>query len=228
MMSENDHLMRTSAENGSSAASGEGRPVRLTVQGVSKRFRHRQVLRDINFTVCAGEATAVVGANGCGKSTLLKICVGLISPDSGRVVVNGRLSYCPQEAGVLGFLTPEEHFVLFGTGRGLDRATARRQGRQLAAELDWGADERVQARHLSGGTRQKLNLVLAALGDPDVILLDEPYQGFDRGSYLDFWDWVARQRDSGRAIVVITHMLNSLDRVDSVLDLGDRKVGSVG
>jgi ABC-2 type transport system ATP-binding protein len=75
------------------------------------------------------------------------------------------------------------------------------------------------ARHLSGGTRQKLNLVMSELGDPDVMLLDEPYQGFDKGAYHDFWEQVWRWRWERRAVVVVTHLLSELDRVDTVLDL---------
>jgi ABC-2 type transport system ATP-binding protein len=82
------------------------------------------------------------------------------------------------------------------------------------------------ARRLSGGTRQKLNLVLAGLGEPDVLLLDEPYQGFDSGSYLDFWQQVWQWRDAGKAVVVVTHLLAHADRADIVLDLSaERETG---
>ena len=79
-------------------------------------------------------------------------------------------------------------------------------------------DELVQ--HLSGGNRQKLNLVLGELHGPDLLLLDEPYQGFDAGTYLDFWQQVFSWRDAGRAVVVVTHLLHDLQNVDRVLDLG--------
>ncbi|MDG4789457.1 ATP-binding cassette domain-containing protein [Micromonospora sp. WMMD1102] len=194
-------------------------PVRLEVRGITKRYRRRPVLTGVDLTVRAGEIAAVVGANGAGKSTFLRICAGLLSPDAGHVRVYGALGYCPQSGGTSDFLYPEEHFVLVGAGRGLDRAQARAAGRTHAAALDWEPAGRTQARHLSGGTRQKLNLVMAALGEPDVLLLDEPYQGFDRGTYLDFWQQLWRWRADGRAIVVVTHLLNQLDRVDTVLDL---------
>lgn len=201
-------------------------PVRLDVRGIVKRYRGRGVLHGVDLTVRAGQIAAVVGANGCGKSTFLRICAGLVSPDRGTVRVHGTLGYCPQDGGTSPFLVPDEHFVLVGAGRGLDRRQALSIGRTHAAALDWQPDRRTQARHLSGGTRQKLNLVMARLGDPDVMLLDEPYQGFDRGTYLDFWHEVWRWRDNGKAIVVVTHLLNQLDRVDLVLDLGAGKAGS--
>ncbi|HEX5595619.1 MAG TPA: ATP-binding cassette domain-containing protein [Micromonosporaceae bacterium] len=146
-----------------------------------------------------------------------------MSPDHGQVRVHGTLAYCPQNGGTADFLAPEEHFVLVGAGRGLSRSTARRAGREHAGALDWRPEQGTQAQHLSGGTRQKLNLVLAGLGEPDVLLLDEPYQGFDRGSYLDFWQQVWRWRASGKSVVVVTHLLNQLDRVDVVLDLSSRR-----
>ncbi|GAA4692078.1 ATP-binding cassette domain-containing protein [Phytohabitans rumicis] len=193
--------------------------VRLDARRITKRYGRRAVLKDVNLTVRAGEVAAIVGANGCGKSTLLRICAGLVSPDSGTVVVDGVLGYCPQDAGTYDFLLPDEHFVLVGAGRGMDRAQSRRVGRAGAATLQWEPTVGVQARHLSGGTRQKLNLVMASMGDPDVLLLDEPYQGFDRGTYLDFWQHVWRWRDEGRAIVVVTHLLSQLDQVDQVVTL---------
>lgn len=196
-----------------------GTPTRLHARGITKRYRRRVVLAGVDLVVNAGEAVAVVGENGSGKSTLLKICAGLISPGTGTVTIHGRLGYCPQEVGLFGFLRPAEHFALLGAGWGMDRQSAGQRGRELATELDWDPSGPTQARHLSGGTQQKLNLVLATLGDPDVLLLDEPYQGFDRGSYLDFWQQVGRWRDAGKAVVVVTHMLDSLDRVDRVLDL---------
>ncbi|MEV1145245.1 ATP-binding cassette domain-containing protein [Micromonospora sp. NPDC049799] len=194
-------------------------PVRLHAEGITKRYGRRTVLRDASLTVRAGQIAAVVGANGCGKSTFLRVCAGLVSPDAGEVTVTGRLGYCPQQGGTADFLLPDEHFVLVGAGRGVARGPARRAGRAAARRLGWEADGDVLARHLSGGTRQKLNLTMSTLSEPDVLLLDEPYQGFDQGTYVNFWEQLTRLRDEGKAIVVVTHLLNQLDRVDLVLDL---------
>jgi ABC-type multidrug transport system ATPase subunit len=194
--------------------------VGLEARNITKRYGRRTVLDRVDLSVRAGEVAAIIGANGSGKSTLLRICAGLVSPDNGDVRVRGRLGYCPQDGGVVGFLTPDEHFVLVGAGRDYRRTVARDRGRAAAAALDWPDAARAGvARHLSGGTRQKLNLVMSGIGEPEVLLLDEPYQGFDRGSYVDFWEQVWRWRADGRAVVVVTHLLNELDRADTVLDL---------
>ena len=193
-------------------------PPRLVAEGISMSYRRRRVLDGVDLVVTAGEVTALVGPNGAGKSTLLRICAGLETPDAGRVTLHGELGYCPQQPALVDLLQADEHFELVGAGRGLSREEARRSGAELARRLDWEPDRRT-AGELSGGTRQKLNVVLAAPGDPAVLLLDEPYQGFDGESFLDFWEQVWLWRDEGRAIVVVTHRPEQLKRVDTVVDL---------
>ena len=200
-------------------------PPLLAVEGVAKSFRRHRVLDGVDLRVAAGEVAAVVGPNGAGKSTLLRICAGLESPDAGRVTVHGGLGYCPQQPALVDLLRADEHFDLVGAGRGMGRAEARRAGAELAARLDWVPDRR-PVGELSGGTRQKLNVVLAALGDPAVLLLDEPYQGFDGESFLDFWEQVWHWRDRGAAVVVVTHRAEQLKRVDAVLDLSAVTMGA--
>jgi ABC-type multidrug transport system ATPase subunit len=198
----------------------EAGPVLLSLTGVSKRYRRQTVFTDVNLTVRGGEVAAIVGANGCGKSTLLRICAGLTRPSGGAVRRTRRVGFVPQDGGVAGWLTAEEHFTLFGAAAGMVPRRARSTGVHLATRLAWRPSRQQRAQQLSGGTRQKLNLVLGELHSPDLLLLDEPYQGFDQGTYLDFWQQVFAWRDAGRAIVVVTHLLHDLQNVDHVLDLG--------
>jgi ABC-2 type transport system ATP-binding protein len=196
-------------------------PHALTATGVTKRYGRRTVLADTDFKVHHGEAVAIVGENGAGKSTLLRLCGGLLAADSGQIHQAGRVGYCPQEPGVVDLLSAEEHLLLFGAAAGLSRAEARTAGHRLLDSFGFPQGEKAVAKELSGGTRQKLNLALALLGDPTVLLLDEPYQGFDMGSYVDFWAHVDTWRDEGRAVVVVTHLLTELDRVDRVVEVRD-------
>ncbi|MEV6346296.1 ABC transporter ATP-binding protein [Actinoplanes sp. NPDC051851] len=195
-------------------------PVLLSLTGVTKRYRRRTVFHGVDLTVRGGEVAAIVGANGCGKSTLLRVCAGLARPDGGSVRRTRRVGYVPQDGGTADWLTPEEHFTLFGAVAGMVPRRARSTGDHLAARLAWRPARGQRAQQLSGGTRQKLNLVLGELHAPDLLLLDEPYQGFDQGTYLDFWRQVFTWRDAGRAVVVVTHLLHDLQNVDHVLDLG--------
>jgi len=172
---------------GGSATTSLPGAVLLSLNEVGKRYGRQRVFSGLNLTLRAGEVAAVVGANGCGKSTLLKICAGLIRASAGRVARCRRIGYVPQDGRLLGLLTPHEHFELFGAASGVGRSRAQSTGEHLATRLSWRPDRRLCVDRLSGGTKQKLNLVLGELHSPDLLLLDEPYQGFDQGTYLDFW-----------------------------------------
>ena len=191
----------------------------LRLTGVSKRYRRRPVLRDVSLTLHGGEIAAVVGANGAGKSTLLNICAGITRASGGTVERTARVGYAPQQHGVAPLLTASEHFRLFGAVYGMGARKAVSVGDHLAKQLGWRPRPGVVASQLSGGTQQKLNVVLSELNRPDLILLDEPYQGFDQHSYVDFWDQVLTWRDAGAGVLVVTHLLHDLDRVDHVLEL---------
>jgi ABC-type multidrug transport system ATPase subunit len=193
--------------------------VALDAVGIVKRYGKRVVLDDAALTLRRGEVVAIVGENGSGKTTLLRICAGLLAADAGMVQRRGRVGYCPQEPAVLDLLTAREHLVLFGRAAGLDRTMALDRGSAILQEFGFPLADDTVAKAMSGGTRQKLNLALALLGDPDVLLLDEPYQGFDHGTYVDFWEHVSRWRQERRAVAVVTHMLTELWRVDRVVEL---------
>ena len=190
----------------------------LRLEGVSRRFGRRLALAPVDLLASPGEVVAVVGENGAGKTTLLRICAGLLAPSTGTVEVFGRVGYCPQATGLLELLSADEHLVTFGRAAGLSRARALAEGRDLLSALQF-RDGSTPVRQLSGGSRQKLNLALALLGERSVLLLDEPYQGFDRGTYVNFWDHVDTWRGQDKAVVMVTHMLADLDRVDRVIEL---------
>jgi ABC-type multidrug transport system ATPase subunit len=191
----------------------------LEADGIVKWFGRKLALDRASLAVGAGEVVAVIGENGAGKSTLLQICAGLARPDQGRVTVDGRVGFCPQEPGLFDLLGADEHLALFAPAVGLSREQALGRGHALLEEFSFPVSDRSHARQLSGGARQKLNLALALLGGPRVLLLDEPYQGFDRGAYVSFWEHVARWRSDGLGVVVVTHLLTDTTLADRVVEL---------
>jgi ABC-2 type transport system ATP-binding protein len=200
----------------------------LVAKGLTKAYGRRKVLRGVSFAVPAGLLVGIEGENGAGKSTLLKCLVGLLKPDRGQVTAAGRLGYCPQEPALVDLLTCAEQLQLFGAGYGLPAATAQERASALMERFNCAkyASERVD--RLSGGTRQKINLIAALLVDPDVLVLDEPYQGFDYETYMTFWAHAEQSRAAGKAVLVVSHMHTEKDRFDAMLSLRDGVVTADG
>jgi ABC-type multidrug transport system ATPase subunit len=186
---------------------------------ICKRYGAQTILDQVDFSVSSGEVVALTGENGAGKTTLLRIFAGILRADAGTIRVGGRIGYCPQIPGLFELLDVNDHLIMFGRGSGLNRTESVKRGQAILAEFDFPVDRKTVVRDLSGGTRQKLNLALALLAEPSVLLLDEPYQGFDRGTYMNFWDHCQIWRQQGKAVVVVTHMLPEFDRADRVVEL---------
>ncbi len=213
------------------AARGMAAAPVLEAAGIEKSYRRgvwpartaRQVLRGVDFRLYPGEVAGLVGENGTGKSTLMKILVGALVADAGSVTRSGRLGYCPQQPVVYERLTCDEHFELFGRAYGMSGEQERRSRRGLYATLGFERYAATRAGQLSGGTLAKLNLGLALLADPEVLLLDEPYAGFDFDTYMKFWDLVAQRRQAGRSVLIISHFVTDEQRFDRIVTLRDGK-----
>jgi ABC-2 type transport system ATP-binding protein len=190
-------------------------------RGMPPRRRAIEVLKGASLMVCRGELVGLVGENGSGKSTLMQIMVGLLGRDEGGVWQEGRIGYCPQQPMVWDKLTVDEHFELFARAYGLDEQARERAVAGLLGELQFERYRRYRVEELSGGTRQKLNLALALMHEPAVLLLDEPYSGFDWETYVRFWEMSERRRDQGMGILIVSHLLAERERLDRVYELRD-------
>ena len=203
----------------------------MSATGVTKSFHHGfwprrrsvPVLRGADLMLRPGEVVGLVGENGSGKSTLMKILVGELEADAGTVTHIGQLGYCPQTPLVYARLTCDEHIELFGGAYGMTETQARSAASELYDVLGYSRYASTRADQLSGGTLAKLNLTLALLADPEVLLLDEPYAGFDWDTYLKFWAIVADRRAVGRSVLIISHFIVDEHRFDRIVDLTDGK-----
>ena len=193
-------------------------------RGLGLRRRRIEVLRGASMDARAGELIGLVGENGSGKTVLLKIIVGMLDRDSGEIERRGRLGYCPQVPLLWGKLTIREHFDLFASAYEIGPDQLAQARERLLAELQFERYLDYRVEELSGGTAQKLNLALSLMHEPDLLLLDEPYSGFDWETYLRFWEMSGKLRDGGMSILIVSHLISERERLDRVYELREGRL----
>jgi ABC-2 type transport system ATP-binding protein len=189
----------------------------LEVDGLSKSFGERTALREVSLDVRRGELLAVLGPNGAGKTTLLSILAGITRPDSGRIDrSNGEVGWVPQQAGLYRRLTVEENLRLFARMEHASdvEAIVERMLDQTGLEERRGD----QVSSLSGGNQQRINIAIGLLGDPSVLLLDEPSSGLDPSQRVRLWEFVSGLSEGGTAVIYSTH------QIEEASHYGDRLV----
>ena len=208
----------------------------IRITGLTKRFGALHVLRGLDLDIADGRVTAIVGPNGAGKTTLMKTILGLTRGDGGTILVDGervgddpsyrtRLGYMPQIARFPENLSAAELIAMVRDLRGDDVAV----DDDLIAGFDLEDQLRKPLRTLSGGTRQKVNAVLAFLFRPELIVLDEPTAGLDPVSAGTLREKVAEVRDAGRTVIVTSHVLSELDALaDDIAFLVDGRLRYAG
>jgi ABC-2 type transport system ATP-binding protein len=189
----------------------------------------REVLPGLTLEVTAG-VTGLLGPSGCGKSTLMRSVVGVQRVRSGTVEVLGvpagdrrlrdRVGYVTQAASVYDDLTVAENLRFFARVLGVEREEVD----EAIAAVDL-ADQRDQVvGSLSGGQRSRASLAVALLGDPDVLVLDEPTVGLDPVLRRDLWRLFHRQADRGKAVLVSSHVMDEADRCDRLLLMREGRI----
>lgn len=167
--------------------------MKIIVENLQKSYKSRQVVRGVSFEVSTGEVVGLLGPNGAGKTTTFYMVIGLIRPNSGRVLVDGEditrwpmykrarlgLSYLPQESSVFRRITVRDNIKLVMEMQGASGAQIKKRTEQLAEEL--GIEQRLDSLGgvLSGGERRRVEIARALANEPKFILLDEPFTGID-------------------------------------------------
>jgi ABC-2 type transport system ATP-binding protein len=182
----------------------------------------REVLHGLNLSIHGG-VTGLLGPSGCGKTTLMRCLVGVQQIASGSVQVFGleagspplrdRVGYHTQAASVYDDLTVAENLSFFARVRGLDRAAAA----HAIGAVDLDGHEQQVVRSLSGGERSRASLAVALLGQPDLLVLDEPTVGLDPVLRRDLWALFHRLSADGTAVFVSSHVMDEAERCDRLL-----------
>jgi Cu-processing system ATP-binding protein len=215
----------------------------LEITGLTKRFGKLQVLDGVDLTIRPGHVTAVLGPNGAGKTTLIKSVLGLSRPDGGEIRLGGepivgggaagevyraRIGYMPQLARFPENLSAAELIAMVADLRGASGG-AGGLDEELVERFALAGHMAKPLRTLSGGTRQKVNAVLAFLFRPELLILDEPTAGLDPVASAVLKDKILAERAAGRTFVLTSHVMSELEELaDDVAFLVDGRVRFAG
>jgi Cu-processing system ATP-binding protein len=203
----------------------------IEIKGIRKNFGRFEVLKGFDFSLSNGKITAVLGPNGSGKTTLIKSILGLVVPDEGEILFNGKsifhhwkyrrdISYLPQIARFPENLKVQEIFGLIQDIRG-EKGTYL----ELAERFDLLGFMNKKLGQLSGGTRQKVNIVLTFMFDCPVYILDEPTSGLDPIALIRLKDLIIAKKQAGKTFLVTTHIMSLVvELADELIFLLEGKV----
>ena len=199
-------------------AADNGRPL-LAARDVAKRYGAAVALEPASIELRAGETLALIGPNGAGKSTLLAILAGALEPSAGdveRARRDLRVGWVPQRPAQYGRLSARENLALFARLEGLRPDVAETRVGGLLELVEIAAPDRPSAE-LSAGNQQRLNIAIALLADPNVLLLDEPTASLDPAQRRRLWELASGVRERGGTVAFATQNLDELERfADSV------------
>jgi lipopolysaccharide export system ATP-binding protein len=210
---------------------------------ISKSYRGRRVVNDVSVSVKPGEIVGLLGPNGAGKTTSFYIVVGLISPDSGKVLLDGAeltnmpmfrraqrgISYLPQEASVFRKLTVEENLMAILQTRRMSGRERRDKMNQLIDQMGLGTVRRSKGFVLSGGERRRVEIARSLAIEPHFLLLDEPFSGIDPIQVLELQRIVLDLKRDGLGILITDHNVReTLTVTDRAYIINEGKIFRAG
>lgn len=212
---------------------GDDVKVVLEARGLSKRFGDFTAVDDLSLRIHAGEVFGFLGPNGAGKTTSISMICGLLRPSAGSVLIKGqpieggsvevrtRVGVCPQQLVIWREMSCIEQLVFLGEMYDVPRARARARGEQLLESMGLSEKRDALARTLSGGMQRRLNVLLALVHDPEIVVLDEPEAGLDPQSRVlvrEYIQSLARKK----TVILTTHNMDEADRVADRVAIIDR------
>lgn len=194
----------------------------LTVENISKSFLKKQAIDNVSFTANSGEIFGLLGPNGAGKTTLIRIINQIIEPDSGVIRINGdiitrrsleNMGYMPEERGLYKSMTVENHAIFLGRLRGLSKQDAKIKLMHWLEKFDIKDWKNRRIEELSKGMAQKVQFICSVIHEPDILLLDEPYSGFDPINMELIKNELIEMRNKGKTIILSTHDMKSVEEM---------------
>lgn len=198
----------------------------LSLTNVSKDYDKERILDQINFTLNKGQIVGLIGPSGAGKSTMIKVALGMEKADQGQVLVFnqkmpnrqvlGQLGYMAQSDALYLSLSAYENLRFFGQMLGLEKAALAESITHVAEIVDLTDHLGKTVSGYSGGMKRRLSLAIALLGEPDLLILDEPTVGIDPSLRKQIWRELKLLKEKGVAILVTTHVMDEAEKTDFV------------
>jgi ABC-2 type transport system ATP-binding protein len=189
-----------------------------------------EVLHELTFALAHGEVTGLLGPSGCGKTTLMRALVGVqriaggsvqvLGEPAGSAALRSRIGYVTQAASVYDDLTVEENLRFFASVLGIDHGRVP----HYLGLVDLDAERHKVVSRLSGGERSRVSLAVALLGEPELIVLDEPTVGLDPVLRQDLWQTFHRLADDGACVLVSSHVMDEANRCDRLLLMREGRI----
>lgn len=203
----------------------------LEVSHLHKEFGNVIALGDISFAVERGSITGLLGPNGAGKTTLLRIINAILVPDAGAVTLNGapvsietspRIGYMPEERGLYDNMRVDDQILFFGQLKGGDRERLRTVMKEYLEMFNLSGQERRRVKELSKGNQQKVQIISTLVHEPELVILDEPFSGFDPINGAILQDVISRLHAGGTTIILSSHNMAAIEEMCSDIALVNR------
>jgi ABC-2 type transport system ATP-binding protein len=202
----------------------------LKAENLHKSFNGFVAVDNISFEVEKGKIHGLLGPNGAGKTTSIKMIAGLLKPDGGKVLVNGKatdslnirqmVGFCPQELVLWNNLTCLEQLVFIAEMYDVPGKIARKRAKELLEKIGLADKSKKLVKTLSGGMQRRMNLLMALMHDPEILILDEPEVGLDPQSRVMVRDFISALAKT-KAVILTTHNMDEADRLCSYITIMD-------
>lgn len=208
--------------------------INISLKNLKKSFGKQDILKGINLTVNSGEIVGLIGPSGAGKSTTIKTMLGMEKGDSGEALILnqqmpnrkilGKIGYMAQSDALYESLTARENLNFFGRMKGVPSKEIKNQIAHVSKIVDLTNKLDQHVVYFSGGMKRRLSLAIALLGDPELLILDEPTVGIDPALRRQIWHELDFIRNQNRSILVTTHVMSEAELTDKVALLIDGKI----
>lgn len=201
----------------------------IKFQNITKEYNSIPVVDNLSFEVKKGEIFGFLGPNGAGKSTSIKMMVGLLKPTEGNILINDTeisksmelIGICPQDIVLWDYLTCRENLTLIGKMYNLPQTVLKKRTEEILDLLQLTDKKDTLISKLSGGMKRRMNIAMATIHNPELIVLDEPSEGLDPQSRRVLWDYILFLKNEGKTVILTTHLMDEADALSDRIAIID-------